>query len=174
MTPESYLLELYQQSEGNIETTVSMYGVGTAIGLEKAAAGSMAEDLMVQGFIELRTLAGGISITIDGLKKLGKPAPAPVDDNDQEVLSKEVITDDADNRIAHNLANELKELITSADMAFDTVEEIVMDIKTIELHLMSARPKNAVIRELFRSIMNLLLAHKVEQYAEKIAVTIGE
>ena len=79
MISVAYLQELYNTTKGNTETQVSMYDLGPALGLEKTAAGKIAEDLMVLGFIELKTLAGGISITDEGLKKLGI-SPAPKED----------------------------------------------------------------------------------------------
>ncbi len=72
---KDYLEELYRQTGGDVEVQVSMYDVGAAIGLDKTEAGSLAEQLMVQGQTELRTLAGGISITPEGLAVLGISTP---------------------------------------------------------------------------------------------------
>ena len=77
-TPQSrdYLYELYTISEGDTNSEVSMYDVGAALGLEKADAGTIAEELMVEGWVELKTLAGGISITAEGLKALNVKDPS--------------------------------------------------------------------------------------------------
>jgi aspartate racemase len=48
-----------------------MYEVGRSLGLGKVEAGALAEELMVAGLVELKTLAGAITITADGLRYLG-------------------------------------------------------------------------------------------------------
>ena len=64
---KQYLLELYEQSQGESQSESSMYEIGAALGLEKSEAGALAEDLIIEGYAELKNLAGGITITAEGI-----------------------------------------------------------------------------------------------------------
>ena len=61
---KSFLRQLYQMSDGDTDTAVSMYDIGAILGLEKSAAGTIAEDLIIDGYAELKTLSGGITMAI--------------------------------------------------------------------------------------------------------------
>ena len=76
---QAFLYELYTMTRGDTSTQVSMYDIGKTLGLEKTAAGSMAESLFIQGFAELKTLSGGISITVEGLGALDIDLPGSPD-----------------------------------------------------------------------------------------------
>ena len=65
-----FLTELYNSTDGDTSRQVSMYDIGGTLGLEKSSAGAVAEELIVDGYAELVTLSGGISITSNGLKEL--------------------------------------------------------------------------------------------------------
>ena len=66
ITNTTYLAELYRQTEGDTEAKVSMLDVGSAIGFEEAEARATAENLMIEGLAELKSLSGGIGITTQG------------------------------------------------------------------------------------------------------------
>jgi len=153
---KGYLDELYRQTGGDTEQQVSMYDLGVAIGLDKAEAGSIAEQLMVQGQAELRTLAGGISITTEGLAVLGISAPPTNKSGESLHLGAGPVADDADRRTVHLLTEEIKETLSGQAVKYDLLEEITLDLKTIEVHLLSPRPKIAVLREIFRSLHDAL------------------
>jgi hypothetical protein len=153
---KGFLEELYRQTGRDTETRVSMYDVGAAIGLDKAEAGSLAEQLMVQGQAELRTLAGGISITPEGLAILGISVATPHSAKSSLHLSDGPIADDADRRTVQLLMEEIKNEIPSLNLEYELLEEIVVDLKTIEVHMLSPSPKISVLREIFRSLQNAL------------------
>lgn len=48
----NYLQQLYQMSGGDVSAEVSMYEIGAALGLDKSEAGSVAEDLIIDGYAE--------------------------------------------------------------------------------------------------------------------------
>ena len=74
----NFLTELYNSTAGDTSRQVSMYDIGAVLGLEKSSAGAVAEELIVDGYAELVTLSGGISITLNGLKELNiAPEEAP-------------------------------------------------------------------------------------------------
>ncbi len=149
---KSYLEELYRQTAGNTEAQVSMYDLGAAIGLDKTEAGSVAEQLMVQGQAELRTLAGGISITPEGLALLGIAVPAAAMAESGFSLGKGPVADENDRRTIHLLTQEIKDALAGLSVEYELLEEIILDLKTIDVQLLSPKPKIAVFREVMRSL----------------------
>ena len=151
MTSASYLQELYNTTQGDPEVTVSMHDIGLAIGLEKSEAGRIAEELMVTGYVELKTLAGGIGITNDGLTSLGI---TPQRGNNETALQLSSGTDitDEDHQVIDTILSNIKIAIASQKLEYRSIEQTVLDIKVIELHLLSPTPKKDVILALFRSL----------------------
>ncbi|MGB3212328.1 MAG: hypothetical protein WBB19_16620 [Desulforhopalus sp.] len=152
---KGYLEELYRQTGGDNGVQVSMYDLGAAIGFEKSEAGSLAEQLMVAGHVELKTLSGGISITSEGLAALGISTASAHSAEGGYTLSDGPIADDSDRQTVHVLTEVIKKELPGQDLDFDLLEEIVLDLKTIEVHMLSQRPKTAVLREIFRSLHNV-------------------
>lgn len=157
-TEKSFLDELYRQTGGEPQNQVSMYEVGSAIGYDKNTAGSLAEELMVKGLAELRTLAGGISITAEGLAILGISAPSTAGSTDAVHLSEGPVVSSEDIAVISDICNEIKADIAMRKTSYERLEEIVIDLKSIEVQLLSPRPKTAVIREIFRSLLEQLRA----------------
>lgn len=148
----SLLMELYQRTKGDLQQTVSMYDLGASLGLAKAAAGAAAEELMVEGLAELRTLAGGISITVEGLAALGiAPAASQAVQGPGRRLSKGPVLDDGDRELLHHLLADLR-ACSGSGKSIGQLEEILIDVKTIEVQLLSPAAKSAIIREVLRSL----------------------
>ena len=68
---QRFLQELYNRAEGDFEIQISMYDLGTDLGLEKDEAAVFAQELFVEGLAEMKTLSGGMGITQKGLQALG-------------------------------------------------------------------------------------------------------
>ena len=151
MTSASYLQELYNTTQGDPEITVSMQEIGLAVGIEKSEAGRIAEELIVTGYIELKTLAGGISITNDGLTSLGF-TPQPGDNETALQLSTGSVINDEDRQIIDKILSNIKNELSRQAQEYQATEQAVFDIKVIELHLLSPSPKTAVILALFHSL----------------------
>jgi hypothetical protein len=151
---KSYLEELYRRTDGNTEAQVSMYDLGAAIGLDKTEAGNVAEQLMVQGQAELRTLAGGISITREGLAFLGIAVPAAAMTESGFSLGQGPVADENDRRTIHLLTQEIQDALVGLSIEYELLEEIILDLKTIDVQLLSPKPKIAVLREIMRSLHN--------------------
>ncbi len=147
-----YLEELYSRTQGDADAQVSMFEVGEALGLEKAEAGALAEDLIILGWVELKTLSGGIGITSQGMEILlgpgrGKTAAC----RGLRLGNGEVV--DEDGRIAvDKILIDIKEILICGNKNFGQVEEMVIDMKTIEIQMVSPKPKTAIIREVLRSL----------------------
>ena len=169
---KGYLEELYRQTGGDTEVQISMYELGGAIGYNKAEAGSLAEQLMVQGQVELRTLSGGISITPDGLATLGIATPPSQAAQSAQKLSHGPVVDDTDRQLVRLLVDNVKSKISGLDLGYDLLEELVLDLKTIEVHMLSPKPKTAVLRELFRSLHNALDTAKAENIGAQLRAII--
>ena len=152
MTSTAYLQELYETTQGDTETQVSMYDIGIAMGVEKAEAGRIAEELMVQGYVELKTLAGGIGITDEGLKTLGLSPAHSGREGDSLRLSSGPIINDADRQIIEKITHGVKREYGGQAREYAVAEQAVLDLKVIELHLLSPSPKTAVLMELFHSL----------------------
>lgn len=156
ITSKGYLEELYRETDGKLEGQVSMHEVGGAIGLEKSDSSRIAEELMVQGLVELKTLAGGIGITTEGLEFLGYSRPVSIPQSQSQQLSNEQVANESDRAIIEKLTAAIKETLSSNTLEYQDLETVVIDLKSIELQLLSPKPKIGVIKELFRSIRECL------------------
>ncbi len=162
---KNFLEELYRRTKGDPAAQVSMYEVGAAIGLNKGEAGSLAESLIVDGLVELKTLAGGIGITEEGLADLGLAAPTAQPVEAGLSLSLGPIANEQDRQTVAELLRQIREAVSGRALAYDYLEEIVIDLKTVELHLLSPKPKVPVLRELFRSLQGALAAAEMRDAA---------
>jgi hypothetical protein len=152
-SPEArnYLAELYQRTAGDVSVQVSMYEVGAAVDMEKTAAGKLAEDLIGDGLVEVKTLSGGIGITALGIEHvqaagLAGGAAAPVALGDSPLL-------EGENKAAVvSLVRDIKSAVSQQSAPYDSLEEMVIDIKTLEVQLLSPRPKTAIVREILLSM----------------------
>lgn len=157
---KGYLQAVYDSTQGDPEIQVSMHEVGIPLGYDKAESGRMAEELMVSGYIELRTLAGGICLTASGLDYLGVSTAATPTNTGGAQLSGEPVITEGDKKIIDGVGNAIKKEIVKQELDYAAVEQAVLDLKTIDLHLLSPAPKTAVILELFRSVETALEANK--------------
>jgi hypothetical protein len=164
---QAYLYELFSQTRGDTSTQVSMYEIGTVLGLEKAAAGSLAESLFIQGLAELKTLSGGIGITDQGLDALGKTPVNPAA-GAAKTLGKGPVLDSADTDLVTALVAEIKTEAAAGKKSYPQIEEIVMDIKTLEIQMLSPKPKTGIAREVFRSLYQNLKKNGPSAVTEKL------
>jgi hypothetical protein len=149
---QRFLKALHEQTGGNTQTQVSMYAVGEAIGLDRQNASLVAQDLMGEGQVAIKTLSGGIGITDAGAALVGGPALAA----DQTALPK-----DGSLALAHCRAIEaavagVKAIMETRGWAFDELAQAVADVRTIEAQLASPQPKSVVMRACLEGIAALL------------------
>jgi hypothetical protein len=155
---KNYLSQIHAMGGISAETLVSMYDAGIALGLEKAEAGSLAEELIVQGLIELHTLAGGVSLTGEGFEKLGLRNTVAAKCSRQ--LSKGPVASDEDHKILAEIVNEIRLAFGQLAADFKVAEELIIDLKTLEVQLLSPRPKISIIKSILGSCQNLLAGLK--------------
>jgi len=161
----NFLIKLYELTQGNPSSQVSMY----AIGLERDAALKTAEVLFGFGLAEIKTLAGGIGITEDGLSEAMKS------DAYREIagavgfrLGDATIIDDAGQESVEQVISGIKSKAGSLGLDYDTLEELLADLKTIDVQLTSSRPKTKIIRQCFQSIIDVLQKVDADELVNKV------
>lgn len=169
-----FLLELYNQTEGDTDRQVSMHDIGAAIGMEKADASTLAEDLIMDMLVELKTLSGGIGITAKGLEKLQQLGMVRSSATTAYRLSREKVATADDLDAIHTIIKEIQLSIPQADSEFENLEELIIDLKTLEVQLLSPRPKTSVVREILRSLYDCMNRQKPIPVAEQISVILSE
>lgn len=170
---QAYLSQLNQMSGSDPEVQVSMYEVGEALGIDNDEAGRMAEVLFMGGHAELKTLSGGIGITSMGMKVLGvSPVAEPAGNLPR--LSGEPVFTNEDRKIIDTLLDELKAVICSRSNEYQILETTVIDVKTIEVQMLSPAPKSAVITEVLKAIAQTLPQKDCPDILERIKALAGE
>jgi hypothetical protein len=165
---KDFLHELYRQTGGNMDLQVSMYDVGAALGYEKNDAGSLAEEMIYQGLIELRTLSGGVSLCREGLQLLGlsgSGGPTP----QEPLLSREPVATTEDRQLIDELLAAIKTALPGQSLSYQQLEEVVIDLKCIEIQMLSSCPKTAIIRELLRSLQQRLAKTGPQELSERLS-----
>ena len=146
-----FLQELYNRAEGDFEVQISMYDIGEDLGLEKNEVAALAQELFIEDLAEMKTLSGGMSITQKGLEVLGINI-TPKKGASSFKLGSDPVLDDQGIKAVLELLNKIRAGLDSKARSFDLMEEIVIDIKTIEVQMLSPNPKTQIIRETFKSI----------------------
>lgn len=164
----AFLTELYNMTEGDTSRQVSMYDIGGVLGLEKSSAGAIAEELIVDGYAELVSLSGGISITSNGLKELNI-SPADSSETMARKLGDEKLLSEDGLKAVEELLSLIKEWVAGKSASYAALEEIVIDIKTAELQLLSPKPKTEIIREVLKSLNESISATEHSAVSDQIA-----
>jgi hypothetical protein len=153
---ERYLDELFKQTAGKMDIQVSMFDIGAVIGLEKEAARRMAEDLIAEGLVEIKTLSGGIGITPQGIEMAQSRAGGTA--GVELTLGSGPVLEEQGRRSLDTVLIAIKNHLAKTPTNFDRLEEVVIDIKTIEVQLLSPRPKTTVIRAILSGLTEALRA----------------
>jgi hypothetical protein len=148
---KAFLFELYTQTNGDINKQVSTDDVGASLDLEKAESGTMAEDLIIQGYAELKTLSGGIGITLKGLEVLNIKI-VPESKTETLTLGTGTVIEDQGKKNLEKIIQDIKDSLSLIKLTYAQQEELVIDIKTIEIQMLSPCPKTKIIREGLRSL----------------------
>lgn len=160
---KGYLMELYNVTQGDTGIQASMYEVGANLGLEKGDAGAMAENLIVQGWVDLVSLSGAISLTQEGLEALQMTGSVQgVKGQALRLGAGPVLLKDGCEAV-NTLLDDIKGILGKREIPYPKLEEIVIDIKTIETQMLSPQPKVEVVRELFRSLQASFVSMKIDE-----------
>lgn len=174
-TPENaateFLTQLYALTQGDLTAQQSMHDVGAAIGLDKEQSGKVAEDLIGEGLVEIKTLSGGVGITAEGAEKI-QATGVPSHGTAGLSLGNGRIIETEGRASVDQVLAEIKTQIAQSPTPYPQLEEMVVDIKTIETQMLSPHPKVAVIRELFGSLQTALSAAGAADLATRIEQVI--
>lgn len=125
--------------------------------MDRQASLRTAEDLLGTGLAEIKTLSGGIGITDDGVARAQQLGIAVADDGiSLTALGDAPILDEAGRQLVEQIATGLKSQMGEKGLDFDSLAELMADLKSVDAQLSSPKPKTTVIRECFQSIKGVL------------------
>lgn len=165
---QQFLENLYTRTGDNADAQVSMYELGTDLGLDREESRNTAEDLMAEGLLEIRTLSGGVALSEAGRalfisEDTGEAAP---EDNR---LGEASPMDARQRELVEQTLTLLKSELGSQNLAYDALSEIIADVRTIEAQLTSPRPKTAVVRSCLNGLRDLA----GPQWQARLAAILG-
>lgn len=150
----NFLMQVYTETQGDPAVSVSMYDIGTALGLERNDASRVAEDLMSWELVEIRTLSGGIGINPEAVSEIQVLAGDDAQESGNNVrLGNDFILSDTGKQLLENLVGEIKSRAGALGLGFEALSEMMTDLKTMDAQLESPRPKTAIFRECLDSIL---------------------
>jgi hypothetical protein len=169
---KQYLEELHAQTQGKSDVQVSMHEVGDAIGLDKNESGMIAEELIIEGLAELKSLSGGIGITSQGIALVQGTGGSDTLAGETLRLGNARVIEVQGRQAVEKILDGIRNAVAPDQISIGQLEEIIVDVKTIETQLLSPNPKIAVIREVLRSLHNALEELKVGGLAEQVNALI--
>jgi hypothetical protein len=151
-----FLQRLFEQTEGQSSRQVSMYELGAALGWDRDAASGAAQGLMAAGLVEIRTLSGGIGISVDGASVV-QSALGPVNRGPAMArLGSGRIMDKTACQAVERVCEDITTRAGNLGLESDALGEVMADLKTVLAQLGSPRPKTAIVREGLRSLEGVL------------------
>ena len=174
ITGQQFLIQLFEQTKGDSAVQVSMYDIGDQLGLDRDIASTVAQELIGSMLVEIRTLSGGIGISADGLQMAQKLiGPAASSGDEFAKLDDAPVLNSSGRQVVEQMASELKNQTGSLGLDFDTLTELMADLKTIDAQLGSSRPKTAIIRECLRSVLAVCKNSGDNKIFDRIRTQVG-
>ena len=167
----AYLKLLVERTDGDSNRQVSMYDIGTEIDLDRDASQQIAEMLMAEAFVEIRSLSGAIGITrlgLDAVDELTRDAPLS-----RETLCTTAIMDETGIKLVEKTTSEIKSRCGNIGLKFDTITEMIADLKSIDAQLFSPKPKTVIVREALSAIRKILESAGERKCSAKIGELLG-
>ena len=156
-TAQQFIVQLFEQTRGDQSAQVSMYDIGSLLGLERDTASRIAEELIGLQLAEIKTLSGGIGISSAGSELVqGIIGPQAPDTEGAIQLADEHQLNPDGRQAVEQIVTEIKNQTGTLGLDFDTLTELMADLKTIDAQLGSSRPKTAIVRECLISISEVL------------------
>ena len=149
-----FLETLSAQTGDDADAHVSMYDVGSAMGLDREQSSATAEDLMAAGLVEIRTLSGGIALSEEGRAFFSQDAAGQTASADDR-LGDNSPMDARQCELVEKILTSLKADMGEQNCAYETLTEMIADVRTIEAQLISPRPKTAVVRACLEGLRDL-------------------
>jgi hypothetical protein len=140
-----FLENLYTRTGDDADAQISMYDLGTAMGLDREESRITAEDLMAEGLLEIRTLAGGVALSEAGRAFCGGNDAGEAGAQDDR-LGEDSPMDSRQYELVEQTLTQFKAEIPTLNLPYDAMAEMIADVRTIEAQLTSPRAKTAVVR----------------------------
>jgi hypothetical protein len=174
ISEQKFLIQLFEQTKGDPTMQVSMYDIGDQLGLDRNIASTVAQKLIGSMLVEIRTLSGGIGISADGLQIAQKfIGPAASSDDEFAKLDDVAVLNSSGRQAIERIALELKNQTGSLGLDFDTLTELMADLKTIDAQLGSSRPKTAIIRACLFSVQAVLKNSGDNKIFNRLRMLVG-
>lgn len=156
-TGRQFMIQLFEQTRGDQAVNVSMYDIGSLLGLERDAASRVAEELMGLQMVEIRTLSGGIGLSTASAEMMQALIGTPADDVSAPVaLGPEPLLNSASRQALEEVVADIKAQSGSLGLDYDSLTELMADLKTMDAQLGSSRPKTAIFRECLVSVCGVV------------------
>jgi hypothetical protein len=170
-----FLIQLFEQTRGDTSAQVSMYDLGNDLGLDRDTSSRVAETLMGLQLVEIRTLSGGIGISTQGADEVKTlMGDAALAGELHGKLTDQSIMDQISSQAVEQAAGELKSKAGNLGLDFESLSELMADLKTIDAQLSSSRPKTAIIRECLHSLKENLEGLAESESLVKVRSLLGE
>jgi hypothetical protein len=174
ITGQQFLIQLFEQTKGDSTMQVSMYDIGDQVGLDRDIASAVAQELIGSMLVEIRTLSGGIGISADGSQMAQKLIGTATSSGDEFAkLDDAPLLKSSGRQAVEQIASELKKQAGSLGLDFDTLTELMADLKTIDAQLGSSRPKTVIIRACLRSVLAVLKNSGDSKISGRIRTLVG-
>lgn len=157
-TTSDFLARIVERSGGDTSVNLSMYEIGTELGLDKEGARQTAEDVIGRHLVEIVSLGGSIRLTDQGLEaaeKLGFSFSPPRDKSSGEIIAQTTPVRGTDRklRVMSPVAVQgLRKL--AAKLIMGASPETQPDLSLLLAHICSPKPKAGVAAELLLSILS--------------------
>ena len=170
-----FIVELYHRTGGDGSVKVSMYDVGESLGLDRKLSLRTAEELIGTGLVEIKTLSGGIGITAEGVAEAQGLGASLQDNVKSDISLQDVpVLNESVHQTVEQVVTKLKGQTNQYALDFNSLTELMADLKTIDSQLSSPNPKTAIIRECFRSIVGVLNSGDNNDALKSIRTLLGE
>ncbi|MDJ0816661.1 MAG: hypothetical protein QNJ58_10690 [Desulfobacterales bacterium] len=170
-----FMIQLMEETNGDQSAQISMYEVGSSLGLDRDDAARVAEELMGLQLVEIRTLSGGIGMSAAGFEMMQELlGPIDMASNSATRLGDEPILTAPGREAVVEIINDIKRDAGTLGLDFDSLSELMADLKSIDAQLESSRPKTAILRACFISICQVLKTKPETSLIGKINGLIGD
>lgn len=146
---EAFFSALIQKTKASTVHQVSMSEVGGSIGLDKAASSRAVEELIGLGLVDIRTLSGAVGLTEAG-KQLAQERLAPAEP-DIGIGQGDVVGEAAKEGVG-KLLSEIRNGVGTLNLDFDRMNQVVVDVRTLETQMSAPHPWTAIVRECLKAI----------------------
>ncbi len=155
-TSLDFLAKLVEKTGGDTTVNISMYEIGTELGLDKEGTRHTAEDLIGRHLVEIVSLGGTVRLTDSGLEgadKLGLAIPAAQGQAQGGLIAGKIPVPDTDRELSVLGPKGIEGLRgLAADLLGAAPAQAQADVSGLLAHLGSARPKAGVAAELLLSV----------------------